>query len=304
MRSTLGPYDPPTRGFCATIFPATAEEKAAGLRTDGTGLHIDGQFGGPISGEIGPGGYVGPHCASTLGRNRGGGAQPLFVDREKRLAIGRFSAFVGVSLCDQTVIGRGQLAVIPGAYKLTAQLFRQQREAGGPVGPEGLGWPRVSSFRDAHGQVVQYMNLFPDFIRDAYPSGQLTEDGRVVPKPEQVLLAPGDAVVTLQGCPHTSTPNRWTQPRWQIYFRLRHQKFNHNYLPAAGIEGGVAVTGRSDHPDRGWRGEFLPVVEGATPSDDAIGALCNPWDEWEGMATVAQIVDCTKTKKIHQLPRL
>lgn len=67
---------------------------------------------------------------------------PLWQDQGKRLALGSFTAFVGVALNDQTVPGCGQLCVVKGVHEHTEAFFRMQRAAGGVVGIEGPGWPR------------------------------------------------------------------------------------------------------------------------------------------------------------------
>ena len=144
------------------------------------------------------------------------------------------------------------------------------------------------------------MNVLPDYIRNHFPSGELTVDGRVVPNPQQVSR---NAVITMQGCPHTSTVNRWTDSHRQIYFRLRHHKFNKNYQPDSNVDGGAAVTGRSAHPDRGWEGEFLDVKAGATPIDDAIEVLYNPWSEWDGVAAVVAEIQEQVRRKVRRWQR-
>ena len=50
--------------------------------------------------------------------------------------------------------------------------------------------------------------------------------------------------------------------------------------------GGATVRGDSDHPDRGWNGEFLDYPDGYNPWQVAIDKLCHPWSEWDGMQEV------------------
>ena len=58
------------------------------------------------------------------------------------LALGSFTAFVGVALNDQLTPGCGQLCVVKGVHEETERFFKMQREKGGIVGIEGPGWPR------------------------------------------------------------------------------------------------------------------------------------------------------------------
>ncbi|MCH8333643.1 hypothetical protein IIC65_06890 [Candidatus Sumerlaeota bacterium] len=60
-----------------------------------------------------------------------------------------------------------------------------------------------------------------------------------------------------------------------VYFRLRRHR-----------PGGARVAGDSDHPDRGWNGEFLDYPEGYNPWAVSIDALCDHWSEWDGMREV------------------
>jgi hypothetical protein len=200
LREAMGPFDPPSRGFAATIFPQasngtlalgteaskdakepdynlTPTAQAAGARGGqkgmarsaalamgghvegkselvegeakapgqgaaaprpffGAGLHIDGV----PSFEVDPAtGDYGAAEAATLGSNR----TPFFMDPARTLAVCSFTVFVGVALSDQTAPGRGNLAVLRGAHHAVQAFFRMQRAKGGPLGPEGPGWPRV-----------------------------------------------------------------------------------------------------------------------------------------------------------------
>jgi hypothetical protein len=61
-----------------------------------------------------------------------------------------------------------------------------------------------------------------------------------------------------------------------MIFRIR----NKNRQP------NVMVNGISDHPDRGQRGEWLEFEEGNDPWERSKYAMCNMWDEWQGMQEV------------------
>ena len=60
-----------------------------------------------------------------------------------------------------------------------------------------------------------------------------------------------------------------------VYFRLRRQQ-----------PGRAKVRGDSDHPDRGWDGEFLEYPNGFDPWQSSIDAMCDHWSEWDGMQDV------------------
>ena len=46
--------------------------------------------------------------------------------------------------------------------------------------------------------------------------------------------------------------------------------------------------GVSDHPDRGQRGEWLEYEEGNDPWERSKQAMCNMWEEWEGMQEIVK----------------
>ena len=265
MRNTMGPYDPPRSAFAAILYP---QPKA---RTPNFGWqpHIDGMWYSPDipktaaevdSWEAPRTRHFGTGGATEIGANK----TPFFQDRACTLALGSFTAFVGVALNDQTVFGRGNLCLLKGAHEEVQRFFRMQRDQGGGVGPEGPGWPRLSP---AGGNGVA-LTPMPHSIR-----AQFTDDG--VPVPTPILLDEGDAVVALHACPHGASVNEGADPRMNVYFRLRRHR-----------PGGATVHGDSDHPDRGWDGEFLDYPEGYDPWQVAIDAMCDHWSEWDGMAEV------------------
>ena len=49
---------------------------------------------------------------------------------------------------------------------------------------------------------------------------------------------------------------------------------------------GILVPGTHDHPDRGARGEWLDYEEGNDPWARSKHALCNIWEEFEGLREV------------------
>lgn len=284
LRNTMGPFDAPKRGFAALLYPRDASQRIGvhGLREHevpnyGFNPHIDGLWTGPIpqsKSEVdswqAPGTHhFGDASASVIGTN----FTPLFQDPDRTLAIGSFTAFVGVALNDQSEFGRGNLAFVKGGHHEVERFFRMQRSEGGPIGPGGPGWPRLVPV----GEDGVGLNYFPDAIRSRFTEGaEYTPDGTLWPQPTPVLLEEGDAVIALHAVPHSSTRNAAADPRMNIYFRIRRHR-----------PGGAVVAGDSDHPDRGWNGEFLTYEPGYDPWKVAIAALCDHWREWDGMAEVA-----------------
>ena len=173
---------------------------------------------------------------------------------------------------DQTEFGRDNLCVLRGAHEHVEAFFRMQRDQGGPIGPEGPGWPRLMPV--GNGGVG--LTMVPKDIRDRFTEGAVTtDDGTVWLEPTPILLDEGDAVITLHACPHGASRNFGADPRMNVYFRLRRHR-----------PGGARVRGDSDHPDRGWDGEFLDYPDDHDPWQAAVDALCDHWSEWDGMQEV------------------
>jgi hypothetical protein len=206
-----------------------------------------------------------------MGHNR----TPLFQDPEMTLGIGSFTAFVFVCLNDQTVEGCGQTAVVPGGHHATEAFFRWQRSQGPALGPEGPGWPRMN--HDAPNRCG--LVYLPPSVREGLldESCERTADGVAWPRPTQVLMRAGDVCVAVHQIPHCATRNeRGTESRKNVIFRIRARK----------RQPGHVASGKSDHPDRGWDGEFLAYEDGNDPWERSRLALCDPWSEWDGMADV------------------
>ena len=201
----------------------------------------------------------------------------LWMDPQRRLSYGSYTALVGVALNDQLEPGNGQFAVLEGTHEQVEAAFREQRDSGGVVGPEGLGWPRIHV--DAQGRTSP--NGLPDSVRrisDARAkAGNATEHW---PWPEltPVLLRAGDAVIALHSCPHTPTPNLGPNPRMNIYFRIRRLREGNPNEGSRRVAHGV-----SDHPDRGYFGQFLEYPDGYDPFQISIDRLCDHWSEWDGL---------------------
>ena len=101
------------------------------------------------------------------------------------------------------------------------------------------------------------------------------------PELTPVLMEQGDAVIALHSCPHTPTPNLGPNPRMNVYFRVRRLR------PESPHEGTRRIGhGVSDHPDRGYFGQFLDYPDTYDPWQTSIDRLCDHWSEWDGMQEV------------------
>ena len=218
----------------------------------------------------GPKGDIG-RSPNVMGHN----SVPLFEDPDMTLGMGSFTSFVFVCLNDQTREGCGQTALLRGAHHATERFFRWQRSVNGHVGPEGPGWPRLN-FEAANRCGHVYL---PETVREQFldETSESTSDGTRWPRPAQVLMEPGDACITLFHIPHSGTINmNGTESRKNIIFRIRNKKRQPDKV----------VSGVTDHPDRGQGGEWLDYEEGNNPWERSKDALCDMWDEWEGMREV------------------
>ena len=218
----------------------------------------------------GPKGDIG-RSADVMGHN----SVPLFEDPEMTLGMGSFTSFVFVCLNDQTREGCGQTALLKGAHHITEKFLQWQRSVNGHMGPEGPGWPRLD-YEAPNGCGLVYL---PKQVRDqlADESSERTPDGKKWPRPTQVLMEAGDACITVFHMPHSGTRNELgSEARQSIIFRIRNKKRQPDKM----------VNGVSDHPDRGQRGEWLEYEEGNNPWERSKDALCDMWDEWEGMQEV------------------
>ena len=144
------------------------------------------------------------------------------------------------------------------------------------MGPEGHSWPRLD--HDAPNRCGTV--LLPEVVRDQFlEDAQATPDGRLWPKPTQILMEPGDCVIALFHVPHCATRNESPQDRVNVYFKLRAKKRQPNRVVVGG--GGVA----GGWFDRGPKGELLSSEDGEVWQRTK-DALCDMWSEWAGMAAV------------------
>ena len=161
--------------------------------------------------------------------------------------IMNFAALVAVALSDQTREGVGNVGVLRGAHHEMEAFFRRQRDAGGPLGPDGPDWQRV----DAEAPNGAGLRHYPEAVRRAFAhDGATTQDGRFWPRPTLLRMAPGDAALILHATPHSATRVESAEPRFMAYFRVS---------PLARPEANRYV-----FPE----------------------ALCDIWSEWPGMAEV------------------
>ena len=161
--------------------------------------------------------------------------------------IRNFTALIAIALSDQTAEGSGNFGVLKGAHHAIESFFRSQRNAGGPLGPDGPNWARIDT--DApNGCGLRH---YPDAVRAAFASGaHRTPDGKLWPKPTLLRLAPGDAAIVMHAVPHSATRVAREEPRLMVFFRV---------TPQARPERNRVV-----YPE----------------------ALCDIWREWPGMADV------------------
>lgn len=292
LHDVMGYFDPPMACQVGVIKPS----KPGGRFTNlgyldheipyyGAGVHMDGNITIAAPQEVQKGTpreiYL-RHFASgpkgDLGRSpevMGHNMVPLFEDPEMTLGLGSFTAFVFVCLNDQSEEGRGQTCLLKGAHHSMQKFFRWQHEINGHLGPEGPGWPRLN--HDCPNRCG--MNYLPPQIFEEFTdeTSETTSDGRRWPRPTQILMEPGDACITMYHIPHSGTRNEnGTESRKNIIFRIRNKKRQPEKV----------VSGVTDHPDRGQMGEWLEFEEGNDPWERSKYAMCNMWDEWEGMQDV------------------
>ncbi|MCY4656426.1 MAG: hypothetical protein OXC80_06365 [Gammaproteobacteria bacterium] len=292
LHEAMGYFDPPIACQVGVLRPRKPGEyfnnvgyKDKGMPYFGAESHMDGLCTIGVPQEVvegtpeeiyyryissGPKGDIG-RSADVMGHN----SVPLFEDPAMTLGMGSFTTFAFVCLNDQTREGCGQTALLRGAHHETEKFFRWQYEVNGHIGPEGPGWPRLDYDCENHCGLV----YLPQMVRDKFidDTSDSSPDGMKWPRPTQILMEPGDACLTLFNMPHSATRNEFgTENRTNIIFRIRNKKRQPNHM----------VSGVSDHPDRGQRGEWLEYEEGNDPWLRSKFALCNMWDEWEGMQDI------------------
>lgn len=292
LHEVMGYFDPPSRCQVGVIKPSKPSGRFTNLGyVDGdvpyygAGVHMDGNITIAAPQEVQEGTpeeiYL-KHFASgpkgDLGRSpevMGHNMVPLFEDPEMTLGLGSFTTFVFACLNDQSEEGRGQTCLLKGAHHDMQEFFRMQYRTNGHLGPEGPEWPRLN--HDCPNRCG--MNYLPPSIFEKFTdeASECTPDGKRWPRPTQILMEPGDACIAMYHIPHSGTRNEnGTESRKNIIFRIRNKKRQPN----------VVVSGVTDHPDRGQMGEWLDFEEGNDPWERSKYAMCNMWDEWEGMQDI------------------
>lgn len=246
-------------------------------------IHVDGGWSGVIptrADAIDPSTHRPKDAAPYYGANdevRGNNDGLLWMDPQRRISNGSYTALVGICLSDQSQPGNGQFGVLKGLHEDVEKVFQRQRDSGGVIGAEGVDWPRIKI--DARER--PFCNGLPDSIRalgiERGKANRLLADW---PWPEltPVLMEPGDAVITLHSLPHTPTPNFGPNPRINVYFRIRRLRPENPHEGSRRVAHGV-----SDHPDRGYFGQYLDYPDNYDPWQTSIDRLCDHWSEWDGM---------------------
>jgi len=284
MRDVMGPHTSPINAQVAVTQPGYADavvrRKVTPVQQPAT--HVDGGWAGmcPLKrSEI----IASGETLETWGRNEDpkwlgpAGAAPLWQDKEKTLAIGSYTAIVGVCLNDQLTPGKGQFSVRRSAHEAVEAFFRMQRDRGGPLGGGGPDWPRLQAIGEDHA----FAGIMPPKMEATYPETRFEHSKWPWPELTPVLMNEGDAVIALHSVPHTATPNMSDDPRMNVFFRIRRFRTENPYEGDPRIHWGV-----SDHPDRVLNGDFLEYPEEYNPYQTSIEKMCNHWSEWDGMQEI------------------
>ena len=279
LEKLMGPF-PPLISCQVAVTPAYDD-------LGGTpGTHVDGGWSGKIpshADDIDPITHRPKDAAKYFGEHddvRGTNDGLLWIDPDRRIACGSYTALVGVCLSDQMQPGHGQFGVLKGLHEAVEAVFCAQRDSGGVIGAEGDGWPRIRI--DSRGR--PYCNGLPDAIRERAKEMAVTNpkiNGWPWPELTPVLMSPGDVIIALHSLPHTPTPNLGPNPRMNVYFRVRRLRENNPNEGTRRVAHGV-----SDHPDRGYFGQYLEYPEDYDPWQTSIDKLCDHWSEWDGMQAV------------------
>jgi hypothetical protein len=250
----------------------------------GADLHIDGQAVFMAPQEPAQGSpeeiytrYISTGRKGAIGRcsdNIGLNYSPLFHDPDMTNALGGFTSFLFVCLSDQTVPGSGQTCLLPGGHHVAEQFFRWQYGINGHMGNEGPGWPRLN--HEAPNR-CGYQHL-PEALKQHFvdETSERTPDGKRWPKPDQILMEPGDAAIAMYHIPHSGSRNEnGKSARKSPIFALVNKKRHPNHV----------MVGNSDHPDRTWEGGYLEFEPG-DGYDRSKFAMLNMYHEWDGMREV------------------
>ena len=294
LHDAMGQFDPPTTcqiGILKKSKPGDHFNNLGYKDRDqpyyGASIHMDGSITISAPQEIQrgtPDEVYANHFASgpkgNLGRSpevMGHNMVPMFEDPAMTLSLGSFTAFAFVCLNDQTKPGCCQTSLLTGAHHSMEKFFQWQRSVNDCLGPEGPGWPRLDyNVPNRCGMVY-----IPPTVQESFcdETSESTPDGRKWARPDQILMEPGDACITLYHIPHSGSRNEnGSESRKNIIFRIRNKRRQPN----------IQVNGVSDHPDRGQMGEWLEFEDGNDPWERSKNAMCDMWAEWEGMKEIVQ----------------
>jgi hypothetical protein len=230
----------PVRGAqLATLFPGEFDEvtNESGYLNRETPFygwtgHLDGLWNGGTAVPKAGTNIRGRHLAAWRCAPSTNGMGRTFPEHNCNMA--NFTALVGVALSDQRSEGAGNLGLLRGAHKHMERFFQQQRDMGGPLGPDGPGWSRENPHAPNHHGLVHY----PEAVRERYRARSAnTSDGQYWPEPDLMRLSIGDAVIVHFSTPHSATlVTRGSEPRLMVYFRCtssRRPEQNRRIYPEA-----------------------------------------------------------------------
>ena len=283
MLDAMGPHTAPVNAQVAVTMPhfADAVVRRKANPAYRPGAHVDGGWAGlcPVkrSAILATGQRLETWGSDGDPQSMGpAGGAPLWQNRERTVAIGSYTALVGVCLNDQRRPGKGQFAVRRGAHEAVEAFFRHQRDLGGPIGGGGPDWPRLLPL----GEDEAYAGIMPPAMVATYPDTRFDHHDWPWPELTPVLMDEGDAVVALHALPHTATPNMSDDPRMNVFFRIRRLRPENPYEGVKRIGWGV-----SDHPDRALNGDFLDYPDAYDPFKTSVDKMCDHWSEWDFAAS-------------------
>lgn len=287
MEEAMGPHSHPLNAQVAVTLPNAADAVVrskidTSRPVAAPGAHVDGGWAGACPKKCSELEAAGQslHTWGSDGDPRSmgpAGGAPLWQDKARKVAIGSYTALVGVCLNNQLQPGKGQFSVRRGAHEAVETFFRMQRDAGGPIGGGGPAWPRLVQW----GGDVAFAGMMPEAMVRSYPPTRFEHEDWPWPELTPVLMEEGDAVIALHSLPHTATPNLSDDPRMNVFFRIRRKRDANPYEGDPAIGWGV-----SDHPDRTLAGEFLEYPDGYDPYMTSVEKLCDHWSEWDGMSAL------------------
>lgn len=291
MLGTMGPHTTPINAQVAVTLPnfSDAVVRRPVSKVWHPQAHVDGGWAGlcPMSRSeiLASGETLETWGADGDPKSMGpAGGAPLWQDREKTVAIGSYTALVGVCLNNQLKPAKGQFSVRRGAHEAVETFFQQQRAQGGPLGGGGPDWPRLQP----QGDDQAFAGIMPPKMVESYPDTTFDHDDWPWPELTPVLMEEGDAVIALHSLPHTATPNLSDDPRMNVFFRIRRFREQNPFEGDPRIGWGV-----SDHPDRMLSGDFLDYPEDYNPFETSVEKMCDHWSEWDGMREVVAEANAT-----------